>query len=81
MRRSGDGEQARHHFVTTFIEGLEGIDAVNRATVQIRQRYEASVPRVVGQVSAKGVVFVEDARTPPVGGIRRLVLGKGRTRQ
>lgn len=57
-----DGEQTRQHFVTTFIEGLEGIDAVNRATVRIRQRYDASVPRVVGEVSSKGGVFVDDAR-------------------
>lgn len=57
-----DGEQTRQHFVTTFIEGLNGIDAVNRATVQIRQRYDASVPRVVGEVSGKGGVFVEDIR-------------------
>ncbi|HEX6301507.1 MAG TPA: methionine synthase [Acidimicrobiia bacterium] len=57
-----DGEQTRQHFVTTFIEGLNGVDAVNRATVRIRQRYDASVPRVVGEVSSKGGVFVEDAR-------------------
>jgi 5-methyltetrahydropteroyltriglutamate--homocysteine methyltransferase len=56
-----DGEQTRQHFVTTFIEGLNGVDAVNRATVRIRQRYDASVPRVVGEVSRKGGVFVEDA--------------------
>lgn len=56
-----DGEQTRQHFVTTFIEGLEGVDAVNRATVTIRRRYEASVPRVVGPVSRKRSVFVEDA--------------------
>jgi len=57
-----DGEQTRQHFVTTFIEGLEGVDAVNRATVRIRQRYDASVPRVVGQVTRKDGVFVDDAR-------------------
>ena len=57
-----DGEQTRQHFVTTFIEGLEGVDAVDRATVQIRQRYDASVPRVVGEVSSRGGVFVEDSR-------------------
>jgi 5-methyltetrahydropteroyltriglutamate--homocysteine methyltransferase len=57
-----DGEQTRRHFVTTFIEGLNGVDAVNRATVRIRQRYDASVPRVVGEVSSKGGVFVDDAR-------------------
>jgi 5-methyltetrahydropteroyltriglutamate--homocysteine methyltransferase len=57
-----DGEQTRQHFVTTFIEGLNGVDAVDRATVRIRQRYDASVPRVVGEVSSKGGVFVDDAR-------------------
>ncbi len=57
-----DGEQTRRHFVTTFIEGLEGVDAENRATVEIRRRYQASVPRVVGPVSRKGGVYVEDAR-------------------
>lgn len=57
-----DGEQTRRHFVTTFIEGLDGVDADNRATVQIRQRYDASVPRVVGDVSRSGGVFVDDAR-------------------
>jgi 5-methyltetrahydropteroyltriglutamate--homocysteine methyltransferase len=56
-----DGEQTRQHFVTTFIEGLDGIDAVHRATVQIRRRYDASVPRVVGEVSRKRPVFVDDA--------------------
>jgi len=62
LRVITDGEQTRQHFVTTFIEGLEGIDAVNRATVQIRRRYEASVPRVVGEVSRRESVFVDDAR-------------------
>lgn len=57
-----DGEQTRQHFVTTFIEGLEGVDALNRATVTIRRRYEASVPRVVGPVGRSRSVFVEDAR-------------------
>lgn len=57
-----DGEQTRQHFVTTFIEGLDGVDAVNRATVTIRRRYEASVPRVVGPVSRTRGVFVEDTR-------------------
>ncbi len=57
-----DGEQTRQHFVTTFIEGLEGVDAINRATVQIRRRYDASVPRVVGEVSRSRPVFVDDVR-------------------
>lgn len=57
-----DGEQTRQHFVTTFIEGLEGVDPVNRATVQIRRRYDASVPRVVGDVSRSRGVFIDDTR-------------------
>lgn len=57
-----DGEQTRQHFVTTFIEGLDGVDAEHRATVRIRQRYEASVPRVVGEVSRSRPVYVDDAR-------------------
>lgn len=57
-----DGEQTRRHFVTTFIESLDGVDAVNRATVRIRQRYDASVPRVVGAVARTSGVYVDDAR-------------------
>lgn len=57
-----DGEQTRQHFVTTFIEGLDGVDAVNRATVLIRRRYEASVPRIVGEVVRTKPVYVEDSK-------------------
>src|SRR4029079_14142619 len=57
-----DGEQTRRHFVTTFIEGLDGVDFANRKTVRIRNRYDADVPMVVGPVSRRGPVFVEDAR-------------------
>ena len=57
-----DGEQTRQHFVTTFIEHLEGVDFAKRKTVKIRNRYEASVPTVVGAVSRKKSVFVEDAK-------------------
>lgn len=57
-----DGEQTRQHFVTTFIEQLDGVDFNQRATVRIRDRYEASVPTVVGAVSRRQPVFVEDAR-------------------
>ena len=57
-----DGEQTRQHFVTTFIEHLEGVDFENRETVRIRNRYDASVPSVVGAVSRKKPVFVEDAK-------------------
>lgn len=57
-----DGEQTRQHFVTTFIEGLDGVDFEKRETVKIRDRYDASVPTVVGPVSRPRPVFVEDAK-------------------
>ncbi|USD64277.1 methionine synthase [Vibrio sp. SCSIO 43136] len=57
-----DGEQTRQHFVTTFIEHLDGVDFEKRQTVTIRNRYEASVPSVVGPVSRPKPVFVEDAK-------------------
>lgn len=58
----GDGEQSRQHFVTTFIEHLSGVDFTQRETVRIRNRYDASVPTVVGDVSRQKSVFVEDAK-------------------
>jgi len=57
-----DGEQTRQHFVTTFIEHLSGVDFERRETVRIRDRYDASVPTVVGAVGREMPVFVEDAR-------------------
>jgi len=57
-----DGEQTRRHFVTTFIEGLEGIDFEHRRTMRIRDRYDAEVPVVVGPVARRKSVFVENAR-------------------
>ncbi|MCK8134201.1 methionine synthase [Pseudoalteromonas sp. 2CM28B] len=57
-----DGEQTRQHFVTTFIEHLNGVDFENRKTVKIRDRYDASVPTVIGPVSRTKSVFVEDAK-------------------
>ena len=56
-----DGEQTRQHFVTTFIEHLDGVDFETRQTVRIRDRYDASVPTVVGAVSREKPVFVDDA--------------------
>jgi 5-methyltetrahydropteroyltriglutamate--homocysteine methyltransferase len=56
-----DGEQTRQHFVTTFIEHLSGVDFEQRETVRIRDRYDASVPTVVGAVSRDKPVFVDDA--------------------
>jgi len=58
----GDGEQTRQHFVTTFIEHLNDVDFEKRETVRIRNRYDASVPTVVGAVSRPTSVFVDDAR-------------------
>ncbi|MBO6891614.1 MAG: methionine synthase [Roseibium sp.] len=57
-----DGEQTRQHFVTTFIEHLSGVDFEKRETVRIRDRYDASVPTVVGAVSREEPVFVADAK-------------------
>lgn len=56
-----DGEQTRQHFVTTFIEHLSGVDFEQRETIRIRDRYDASVPTVVGAVSREKSVFVDDA--------------------
>ncbi|TNC83258.1 MAG: 5-methyltetrahydropteroyltriglutamate--homocysteine methyltransferase, partial [Thalassolituus sp.] len=50
------------HFVTTFIENLSGVDFENKKTVRIRDRYDASVPGVIGPVSRQKSVFVEDAK-------------------
>jgi 5-methyltetrahydropteroyltriglutamate--homocysteine methyltransferase len=56
-----DGEQTRRHFVTTFIEGLEGVDWAHKRTVRIRNRYDAAVPVVVGTVARRHPIYVEDA--------------------
>lgn len=56
-----DGEQTRQHFVTTFIEHLSGVDFEQRETVRIRDRYDASVPTIVGAVGREKPVFVADA--------------------
>lgn len=57
-----DGEQTRQHFVTTFIENLSGVDFENKKTVRIRNRYDASVPGIIGPVSRQKPVFIEDAK-------------------
>jgi 5-methyltetrahydropteroyltriglutamate--homocysteine methyltransferase len=58
----GDGEQTRQHFVTTFIENLEGVDFKRRENVRIRDRYDAQVPVVTGPVSRPQPVYVDYAR-------------------
>jgi 5-methyltetrahydropteroyltriglutamate--homocysteine methyltransferase len=57
-----DGEQTRRHFVTTFLEALDGVDFANRKTVRIRNRYDADVPMVVGEVARRHAIYVDDAR-------------------
>ncbi len=57
-----DGEQTRRHFVTTFLEGLDGVDFAHKKSVRIRNRYDADVPVVVGPVARRQPVFVDDAR-------------------
>ena len=57
-----DGEQTRRHFVTTFIESLDGVDFEHKRTVRIRNRYDADVPVVVGKAARKRPVYVEDIR-------------------
>ena len=57
-----DGEQTRRHFVTTFLEALDGVDFEHRKTVRIRNRYDADVPVVVGPVARRHPVFVDAAR-------------------
>ncbi len=56
-----DGEQTRRHFVTTFIEGLDGVDFQHKRTVRIRNRYDADVPVVTGPVARRAPIFVDDA--------------------
>jgi len=56
-----DGEQTRRHFVTTFIEGLDGVDFEHKRTVRIRNRYDAAVPVVVGRVARRHPIYVDDA--------------------
>ncbi len=56
-----DGEQTRRHFVTSFIEALDGVDFQHKRTVRIRNRYDADVPVVTGAVARRRPVFVEAA--------------------
>ena len=57
-----DGEQTRRHFVTGYLEHLEGVDFERTMTVRIRNRYDAKVPQVVGPVSRRQPVHTDDAR-------------------
>jgi 5-methyltetrahydropteroyltriglutamate--homocysteine methyltransferase len=58
-----DGEQTRRHFVHTFVEGLEGIDAARRVVVGIRaDRYQAEVPTVAGPIRRARPIHAEEVR-------------------
>jgi len=58
-----DGEQTRQHFVHGFAEHLAGIDPARRATIGIRgDRYQATVPTVVGPVRRERAVHAEEVR-------------------
>src|SRR4029079_7504319 len=68
-----DGEQTRRHFVTTFIEGLDGVDFEHKKTVRIRNRYDAELPGVVGAVARRHPIYVDDAaflRSEAVGPVK-----------
>jgi 5-methyltetrahydropteroyltriglutamate--homocysteine methyltransferase len=67
-----DGEQTRRHFVTTFIEGLDGVDFAHKRTVRIRNRYDADVPVVTGPVARRHPVYAEDARFLRAETVRRV---------
>ena len=57
-----DGEQARQHFVHSFLEGVEGIDFTRRVPMGIRNnRYEAMVPTVTGELRRRNSVHLWEA--------------------
>ncbi len=57
-----DGEQSRRHFVTGYLEHLQGIDFKHLVTMYIRKRYDAKVPQVVGAVKRPRPVHSGDVR-------------------
>jgi len=57
-----DGEQTRRHFVTGYLEHLDGIDFEHLVTMRIRRRYDAKVPQVVGRVTRPRPVHSDDLR-------------------
>ena len=64
-----DGEQTRRHFVTTFIEQLDGVDFANRRTVRIRNRYDAGMAGVSDVLgAATAVLDAETSRVAALGG-------------
>jgi len=57
-----DGEQTRRHFVTGYLEHLQGVDFEHKVSMRIRNRYDASVPQVVGPVSRPRSVHADEVR-------------------
>ncbi len=57
-----DGEQTRRHFVTGYLDHLDGVDFNNKVKVRIRNRYDADVPQVVAAVSRSRPVHSDDVR-------------------
>jgi len=57
-----DGEQTRRHFVTSYLDHLDGVDFKNTVKVRIRNRYDADVPQVVAAVSRPHPVHSNDVR-------------------
>jgi 5-methyltetrahydropteroyltriglutamate--homocysteine methyltransferase len=57
-----DGEQTRRHFVTGYLDHLNGVDFENKVKVRIRNRYDADVPQVVAAVSRPQPVHSDDVR-------------------
>src|ERR1700704_5646769 len=52
-----EGEQARQHFVHSFLVKIEGIDFAHKVEIGIRKdRYKAMVPQVVAPLRHKGRV-------------------------
>jgi len=67
MERAGidivtDGEMRRESYSNRFATALDGVDNENPATITNRAGRAVSVPRVVGKVTRKGPVEVEDMK-------------------
>jgi 5-methyltetrahydropteroyltriglutamate--homocysteine methyltransferase len=59
-----DGEQSRQHFVHGFLENVAGVDFDRKVEMGIRaDRYKAMVPTVTAELSLKGRVHAQEART------------------
>lgn len=58
-----DGEQSRQHFVHGFLASIDGVDFNKKVKRGIRaDRYEAECPSIVGPVSRRKPVHVDEVR-------------------